>query len=268
MSAATPEREGVLALLFELGSLGVQEEGEVLVTHFPEPFDDEGFARRVRELGASIRIEVSATPDVDWSERWRDRVAAHDLGRLSIAPPWLARPEDAARTVVIDPGMAFGTGEHPSTRGVVRLLADVMRGGETVADLGAGSAVLAIAAAKLGASRVAAIEFDPDAIANAEENVARNAVADRVTVIEGDAETILPLVAPVDVVVANILSSAIVLLLPAVRGALAVSRGSAVIGGILVGERHELLEVLGAGGWMVVAEDVEGEWWSATIRTV
>ena len=74
--------------------------------------------------------------------------------------------------------MAFGTGEHATTRGVMRLMQDVIRAGDIVADLGAGSAVLAIAAAKLGAARVAAIELDPDAIGNAEENVARNGVAD------------------------------------------------------------------------------------------
>jgi ribosomal protein L11 methyltransferase len=250
----------------------VQEEGEVLVTHFPEPFDDEGFARRLREVGGSIGVEMSPAPDVDWSERWRDGVTAHDVGALSIAPPWLARDEESARTVVIDPGMAFGTGEHPSTRGVVRLVSAIVGGGEVVADLGAGSAVLSIAAAKLGAARVVAVELDPDAIANAEENVARNGVADRVTVIEGDAETILPLVAPVDVVVANILSSVIVRLLPAIGAALAgsprPSGGIAVIGGMLVAERTDIVDVLRAEGWTVVADDVEGEWWSATIRTV
>jgi ribosomal protein L11 methylase PrmA len=75
---------------------------------------------------------------------------------------------------VIDPGMAFGTGDHPTTRGVVRLMQGAVRPGDLVADLGAGSAVLSIAAIKLGAARAAAIEFDPDAIGNAEENVARN----------------------------------------------------------------------------------------------
>ena len=82
---------------------------------------------------------------------------------LAIVPPWLAAGRDLTCTVVIEPEMAFGTGEHQTTRGVVRLLPSVIHLGDRVADLGAGSAVLAIAAAKLGAAHVTAIELDHDA---------------------------------------------------------------------------------------------------------
>src|SRR6185312_7241181 len=115
----------------------------------------------------------------------------------------------------------------------------VIRGGERVADLGAGSAVLSIAAAKLGAAHVAAIEIDPDAIGNAEENVRCNGVADQVRVIEGDAATLLPLVAPVQVVLANIISSVLTELLPAISLALA-DEGCAILSGILVAEREDM----------------------------
>ena len=203
------DREAVMAALFDAGSQGVQEDADTLLTHFPPGTD----AERVREavLGADpeSRVETGRTPAVDWTHAWRDQITAHELGALTIVPPWLADGRPADRTIVIDPGMAFGTGEHPTTRGVVRLLQRVVRPGDMVADLGAGSAVLSIAAAKLGAGRVAAIEVDPDAIGNADENVARNGVADRVTVIEGDAGTLLRLVAPVRVVLANIVSSVI-----------------------------------------------------------
>ena len=169
-----------------------------------------------------------------------------------------------ARTVVIEPEMAFGTGEHETTRGVVRLLPDLIRPGDRVADLGAGSAVLAIAAAKLGAASVAAIEIDHDAIANAEENVSRNGVAERVTVIEGDAAVLLPLVAPLRVVLANILSSVLLELLPSIRDALTAD-GEAILSGILLDERDTMLAALTRGGWRVVVEDVEGAWWTARV---
>jgi ribosomal protein L11 methyltransferase len=165
---------------------------------------------------------------------------------------------------VIDPGMAFGTGEHETTRGALRLLSRVVRAGDVVADLGAGSAVLAIAAAKLGAARVAAIEMDPDAIGNAEANVIRNGVADRVRVIEGFAQMLLPLVAPVRVVTANIISSVVIELLPAIMSAL-VDDGQAVLSGILRDERDSMLAVLGESGWRVEGEDAEGEWWSTIV---
>jgi ribosomal protein L11 methyltransferase len=132
-----------------------------------------------------------------------------------------------------------------------------------VADLGAGSAVLAIAAVKLGAARAAAIELDPDAIGNATENVARNGVEDRVTVIEGDAASLLPLVAPVDVITANIISSVLLDLLPSMHAALA-SGGRAIVSGILSSERETMLAAA-ASHWRVVDEDSEDIWWSGTL---
>jgi ribosomal protein L11 methyltransferase len=166
--------------------------------------------------------------------------------------------------IIIDPGMAFGTGEHETTRGVLRLLQRVIRAGDTVADLGAGSAVLGIGAAKLGAARVIAIELDPDAIGNAEENVKRNGVADRVTVIEGDAALLLPLVAPVRVVLANILSSALIALMPIIADALTPD-GVAILSGILMAEKGDIEAAAESAGWRIVETDQEGMWWSASI---
>ena len=171
---------------------------------------------------------------------------------------------DPARTIIIDPGMAFGTGDHATTRGVVRLLPGVMRDGDIVADLGAGSAVLAIAAAKLGASRVYAIELDGDAIRDAEENVVRNNVADRVHVFEGDAAVFLPMIGPVRVVLANIISSVLVDLLPIVASHLSAD-GAVIISGILREERSQMMNVLSLTGWRVIDEDAEDIWWSASI---
>jgi ribosomal protein L11 methyltransferase len=182
-----------------------------------------------------------------------------------VTPPWLAGAGPDDRTIVIDPGMAFGTGDHPTTRGVIRLMTDVIREGDLVADLGAGSAVLAIAAARLGARRVVAIELDADAIGNAEENVARNGVADRVTVLEGDAEVLLPLIAPVRVMLVNIISSVIVRLLPVIAASLA-DDGMVIFSGMLTTERDAMVDVLQQRKWMVVREDIEGEWWSAVAR--
>jgi ribosomal protein L11 methyltransferase len=160
--------------------------------------------------------------------------------------------------------MAFGTGEHPTTRGVMRLMQSVVRRGDIVADLGAGSAVLSIAAAKLGARRVTAIEIDPDAIGNAEANARVNGVEDVVEVIEGDATTLLPLLAPVRVVLANIISSVLIPLLPTMRESLG-PKGQAILSGILLEERGAMLAALDADGWTVEREDTEDAWWSVQI---
>ena len=107
-------------------------------------------------------------------------------------------------------------------------------------------------------------ESDPDAIGNAEENVARNNVSERVRVIEGDAALLLPLVAPVRVVLANIISSVLVELLPAIAAALTPD-GQAILSGILVEERADMLAVL-QPDWRVLAEEAEEKWWSVAIE--
>lgn len=259
-----PDRDQVLAVLFAAGAQGVHEDGATLVTHFPEDTDINDVVARVRDASATATCTVGEAPATDWSVAWRDRITAHQVGRLTVAPPWLAHDLDPATTVIIDPGMAFGTGDHPTTRGALRLLEPCVEPGMVVADLGAGSAVLAIAAAKLGASAVFAVEYDGEAIGNAQENIDRNDVADIVQVFEGDAGAFLPLVAPVDLITANIISSVLVELLPTMFAALRPA-GRVVLAGILAEERASMLEALSADGWTVQQEDTEELWWSLTI---
>ncbi len=257
-------RDACLAALFAVGAQGVHEDGLSLVTHFPPSTDLLAVHIALTEADEGVTIETAPVPDIDWSEAWKSRINAHDLGSLTVTPPWLAHGCDPARTIVIEPGMAFGTGEHATTRGVVRLLPTVMRDGDIVADLGAGSAVLAIAAAKLGASRVYAVELDGEAIPDAEQNVLRNGVAGRVHVFEADAGVLLPLLAPVRVVLANIISSVLKDLLPIIAESLTVD-GGAILSGILQEERAEMLAVLEQTGWRVLDEDAEDIWWSVSI---
>ena len=254
-------REAVIDALFGLGSQGVQEEADAVLTQFPPGSDVDAIRGALLAADPSADVAIAAAEPVDWTEGWKGLIGAHDLGGLTVAPPWLAEGRDPERTIVIDPGMAFGTGDHPTTRGVVRLMQGVIREGDVVADLGAGSAVLSIAAVKLGAARAAAVELDPDAIENAEENVRRNGVAHAVTVIQGDAELLLPLLAPVRVVLANIISSVLTSLMPTMTRAVSAD-GVMILSGILREERERMLEVLSAYGWRADAEDTEDVWWS------
>jgi ribosomal protein L11 methyltransferase len=257
------DRAAVISALFEIGAEGVEERDDELVTHLRD-VDAARVSAAMHRADATATVEYAATPTVDWSSAWRSRITAHRVGALVVTPPWLADQYAPSERVVIDPGMAFGTGEHETTRGVLRLLERVIRHGDHVADLGAGSAVLSIAAARLGAARVVAIELDPEAIGNAEENVRENGVGDRVSVLEGDAAALLPLVAPVRVVLANIISSVLIELLPVIARSLT-SDGVAILSGILVEERSAIMASASAGGWHVLEEDQEGAWWSAAM---
>lgn len=264
-SGNTAARSACLGALFASGAQGVHEDGASLVTHFPPGTDLERVHLALTEADENVLIETSPVPDIDWSTEWKSRIVAQELGALTVTPPWLAEHYEPSRRIVIDPGMAFGTGDHATTRGVIRLMPQVLRKGDVVADLGAGSAILAIAAAKLGASRVYAIELDHDSIDNANENVERNGVADVVAVFEGDATAFLPLVAPVRLVLANIISSVLVEMLPVIGMCLA-DDGDAILSGILREEREALVSVLRDHGWKLIAEDAEDIWWSAIVR--
>ena len=266
-AASEPARRACLAALFSVGAQGVHEDDGTLVTHFPSDTDLLAVHSALTEADCDVVLETAPVPTVDWSEAWKARLVAHELGALTIAPPWLVDGRDPARTIVIDPGMAFGTGDHATTRGVVRLLPTVLRDGDVVADLGAGSAVLSIAAAKLGAARVYAIELDGDAIADAEANVVANGVADRVHVFEADAGAMLLLVRPVRVVLANIISSVLLELLPLIAAALTAD-GVAILSGMLQEERAQMRDAFTAAGWRIITEDAEGIWWSASIARV
>ncbi len=261
----TPEsnRDGVIAALFESGSQGVHEDGPSVVTHFPADAPITAIRDAVMQADPRASIAIAEAPETDYSA-WRASVSAHQVGGLVIAPPWLASGYDPNKTIIVDPAMAFGTGEHATTRGVIRLMQGVVRRGDVVADLGAGSAVLSIAAVRLGATRVAAVEIDQDSIANAEANAEANGVSDQVEVIEGDAAIILPLLAPVRVVLANIISSVLIAMLPVIRNALAPG-GHAILAGILSDERPAIVAALDAGDWMIEREDTEDGWWSVLI---
>lgn len=259
------ERDAIIAALIGAGAAGVIEDGDALTTFVDRDADFSALDRALGAASNSAQVVRADAADIDWSTKWPARVGIQRVGLLTVAPPWLADDAgDAALAVIIEPAMAFGTGEHETTRGVLRLMQQVIRAGDFAADLGAGSAVLSIAAAKLGAARVAAVELDHDAIANAEENVLRNGVHDRVTVIEGDAALILPLLAPVRVIMANIISSVLLELSRAMRAALAPG-GSAILSGMLLQERNAMRTAFEAGGWIVGEEDAEGDWWSVVV---
>jgi ribosomal protein L11 methyltransferase len=261
---ANTHRDAIVAALFDHGVLAIQEIEGGFTTSVQGAAVAESLRDAVLSAAPGANVEVAPVPNVDWTEKWKASVRAHNLGRLTVTPPWLAGGMDPTRTIVIDPAMAFGTGEHQTTRGVLRLMQDVVRPGDRVADLGAGSAVLAIAAAKLGAASVAAIELDHDAIENAELNVQRNGADGIVRVIEGDAGMLLSLVAPVRVIFANIIASVLRDLLPEFKAALSPG-GQVILSGILVAERAEMLEFFAEQGWRVEKDDAEEAWWSVLL---
>jgi ribosomal protein L11 methyltransferase len=203
---------------------------------------------------------------VDWSTRWKDGLEPRRFGRLIVAPSWTdakAGPGDVV--VVIDPEMAFGTGEHGSTRAALTLMERYLLPGQSVLDLGSGSGILSIAAIRLGASRATGIEIDEDANAVATRNAAQNEVTASCTFLDGDAALLAPLLGPVDLLLSNILRTVNVTLLPAIRDALAPG-GLAIFSGMEEGEAPLFRPVLTAAGFAIVDEVLDAAWWAVAAR--
>jgi ribosomal protein L11 methyltransferase len=186
--------------------------------------DDE--ALRQVEIGLALLRQARGLPEprvvflaeTDWAEAWKAGYGVLRIGRrLVVRPTWrddyAPRPDDLL--IELDPGMAFGSGLHPTTRLCLEVLEDALRPGQVVLDVGTGSGILSIAAARLGAARVVALDTDPLAVQIARENVALNRVEDVVQVEVGTVQ-ISNLQSPIsDLVVANILAETIIELAPA-----------------------------------------------------
>jgi len=153
--------------------------------------------------------ELRSVPDEDWVARSREQFGPIRVSAtLWIVPTWRSPPEPDAINLVLDPGLAFGTGSHPTTRLCLQWLERSIAGGETVLDYGCGSGILAIAALKLGARRAVGVDIDPDAVATARANARRNDVAGEFL------EDCAPLTFTADLVIANILANPLKLLAP------------------------------------------------------
>jgi ribosomal protein L11 methyltransferase len=265
--------EGLTNFVWELGALGVVEEEPPggparLRAFFPDTADTAILATRVDAYLAALDAlgfhggrpsRVAPLAEDDWAEAWRAHFAPFAVGRrLVVAPPWETPAADGRLVLTIEPGRAFGTGQHGSTAGCLLLLETLLARARPARalDLGTGSGILAIAAARLGVPHVDAVDSDPDAVASAVANVERNALADRVRCALADAVTVEVPAAPL--VVANLLAAAHRALAPRYRR-LVIPGGVIVLGGLLDAEADDVAAALAAHGFVrVETRSVEG----------
>jgi len=222
------------------------------------------FSMSLSALGFTATPSPIITPlaDRDWNEAWREHFRPLLIGRrLLVAPPWDVPRSSDRMVLIIEPGRAFGTGHHGSTAGCLELLERVLEAAppETAIDLGTGSGILAIAAARLGVTAILAVDDDPDAVAAATANARVNDVSERVTCRCADAAVLDAPPAPL--VLANLLAAAHLRLTASYRRLLT-SGGALLLGGILDGEADEVRGRLRADGF-AVADALSIDGWTA-----
>lgn len=217
----------------------------------------EPFARAHELTVGSLEVE-----DGDWARRSQAALTAVRVGDIVVAPPW-DLPREAPIVIVIEPSWGFGTGHHASTRLCLRAMQQLDLRGKSVIDVGTGSGVLAIAAVKLGAARVTAIDTDPDAVASARENGARNQVVVDWYVADVAAAD-RPSARGFDVVLAN-LTGAWLRRLSRSLGELASRGGICVFAGLQTSERDRVLEAFLPSSRL--EHELEEEGWSALVLT-
>ncbi|HYB74442.1 MAG TPA: 50S ribosomal protein L11 methyltransferase [Candidatus Sulfotelmatobacter sp.] len=222
--------------------------------------------RRLGTLRGRTRITLRAVRGSAWAERWRRYARPVRIGRrLVVQPSWVRAPADGAARVTLDPGMAFGTGAHATTRLCLEALARHVRGRERVLDLGTGSGVLAIAAAKLGAGEIVALDTDPVACRVARENSRRNRVGRRVRVRHG------PLAAcgarGFDLAVANLTARDLAEVLPGLARRVRPG-GLLVVSGLLRGQASAARRAAHAAGFGPVTARRRGEWVALEARRI
>ena len=255
--------EGLTNFLWEQGAVGVVEEATAdrpsrLRAFFPVTAGTDVLTARIdaylealRALGFRVgpRARLAPVADADWTAAWREHFRPVAVGHaLLVAPPWEIPAASDRLVLVIEPGRAFGTGHHGTTAGCLELLEALVTAEHPARalDLGTGSGILAIAAARLGVGRVLACDSDPDAVAATETNATLNGVAGRVRPIVGDAATLAAEPAPL--VLANLLAAAHRAL--AERYArLVAPNGMLVAGGLLDAEGDDVADALAAHGF-------------------
>lgn len=261
-------REHLVGILSQLGFEGFWEDADVLRCYIRSERWTNDMLHELRRIAATVqRASASAAPGFsirtienrNWNEEWERTIRPlHITERIVVAPTWNPyTPHGSEVLITIDPKMSFGTGDHETTRLVLRLMERRVRPGMRVLDIGTGTGILAIAAVRLGAAGALGIDTDEWSYANAIENVRLNNVEERVRILRGD----LHVVDEHDfaMIVANIQRSVLEPLLPEIRDRLA-PRGIVLLSGLLSEDEEPMRYALDRAGFTFAHALKENEW--------
>lgn len=214
--------------------------------------------RTVLDVGTGD-VTVVEMDEEDWAHSWKQYYKPVKISQhLTVVPLWEEYvPQPGENVILLDPGMAFGTGTHPTTMLCIQAIENYIKSNDRVIDVGTGSGVLSIAAAKLGASEVKALDLDQVAVESARENVSTNRVDDVIAVETGD--LLKGITGEYDLVVANILADVILLFIEDAYARVK-SGGYFITSGIIGAKRDEVTAALVAAGFVIEETRVMEDW--------
>lgn len=266
----TARRDPGSSWAYRVPDTGIAELSDALTVAGVEPAglsetDGQSTAWFDRRPDVSLPLEGSweLVDEADWAQRWKEGMEPVTVGRVTVTPPWLAAQGPMVDptgpiTLVIEPGLAFGTGHHETTTACLRALQSLPLDGRHVIDIGTGTGVLALAARALGASSVTAVDTDPEAVAVARHNLAVHALGD-IALRHGSCDVAGP---SGDVVIANIITDPLLALAPELV-ALVGPAGVLIASGIAVDRTDEAVAVFTAAGMDVRAR--QGRQWTSVL---
>ena len=246
-----------------------------------EDTDTESMARleslleslRQKDASGTLNMTVNALAETNWEESWKDNYPPQEIGeKLVVLPYWLADTDTQGRLpVILDPGLTFGTGAHPSTQMVISAMEELVKPGASCLDLGSGSGILSIAALRLGAETAVGVDIDPKAEDIARENAAYNGFASpEFTAMTGDVTANKKLMAQLqqrqyDLVLVNIVAD-VIIALSGVLPQLLSSHSTLICSGILDSRLNDVLSALRAAGLTVTATYAKEDWRCVTAK--
>ena len=243
---------------FEPAAIHQDDDNERWRVFFRSPAQRDGAGRALAAL-AGIRTSPLDVPDEDWARRSQENLRAIEAGGLIVAPPWDV--PNGKPVIIIEPSTGFGTGHHATTRLCLLLLQRLDLRGARVLDIGTGSGVLALAAWKLGAADVVAIDNDPDALDNARANIARNGAAPSIDIICDGLDGLR--IERADVILANLTGAVLVRYAAELRG-LARDGGYSILSGFAPADVAVIRTAF--AGLTLIHESAEGDWAALTLR--
>lgn len=278
------EIENFSSFLFDHSSLGIsecslKEEDEVfaLKAFFSEEKTDikilDNLINLLRQNYPIFEVKLTPLQNEDWSKNWRKFFHKIKLGkRIIVLPPWEYKSEKISESalkkskyiyIIIDPGMAFGTGTHETTQVCLEFMQEIDLKNKEIIDVGAGSGILSIAAIKLGAKKAIGIENDPEAIRNTKKNLSLNKTGRKIKIYTADAAQFIKTNPDkkIDIIICNMLMKEFFPIIPVMNQILKRKiRGGVLLSGYLTAEKKEVEKAMSQNGFAKISDKIKGEW--------